>query len=149
MNPAYDLSNVSSEKLLEQLTTLLERDHEVCARLIAHIAEVDARRLYLDQACCSMLTYCVERLHMSEATAYKRIEAARTARRYPTIFQHVAKGELTLTAVAMLASKLTDETHVDLLAAARHKSKRQLEHLIASRFPRPDVPMTLRKVPDP
>jgi hypothetical protein len=145
----YDLRDLSSDRLLARLTALLARDHQLCADLLAHLAEVDARKLYLDQACSSMFVYCVERLHMSEPTAYKRIEAARVARRFPVIFDRVAAGDLGLTAVTLLAPKLTADNHLDLLAAAVHRSKRELERLLAARFPRPDVATLLRKVPEP
>jgi hypothetical protein len=83
---------------------------------------------------------------MSEPTAYKRIEAARAARRFPVIFERVAAGDLGLTAVTLLSPKLTDENHLDLLASAAHRSKREVERLLAARFPRPDVVSDLRKV---
>jgi hypothetical protein len=147
MANSYDLRDLSPDILLARLKALLARDHQLCADLLAHLAEVDARKLYLDQACSSMFVYCVERLHMSEPTAYKRIEAARVARRFPVIFDRVAAGDLGLTAVTLLAPKLTADNHLDLLAAAVHRSKRELERLLAARFPRPDVAPDLRKVP--
>ena len=147
-NPSYDLRGLPSDVLVTRLQTLLAQDHQVTADLLAHLAEVDARKLYLEKACSSMFTYCVERLHMSEPTAYKRIEAARAARRFPVIFARVAAGELGLTAVTLLAPKLTSDNHLELLAAATHLPKRDLERQLAARFPRPDVAPDLRKVPE-
>jgi hypothetical protein len=95
-----------------------------------------------------MFTYCVERLHMSEPTAYKRIEAARAARRFPAIFERVAAGALGVTAVTLLAPRLTAENHLELLGTSARLSKRDLERLLAARFPRPDVAADLRKVPE-
>jgi hypothetical protein len=149
MADVYDLRDLPPDLLLARLKALLVRDHQLCADLLAHLAEVDGRKLYLDQACSSMFVYCVERLHMSEPTAYKRIEAARAARRFPVIFERVAAGDLTLTAVTLLAPRLTGDNHLDLLAAAVHRSKRELERLLAARFPKPDVAPELRKVPAP
>ncbi len=40
----------------------------------------------------------------------------------------------------MLAAYLTPENAEELLAAASHQSKAGIEHLLAERFPRPDVP---------
>ena len=147
MESSYDLRGLPPDVLLARLQTLLARDHQVTADLLAHLSEVDARKLYLEKACSSMFTYCVERLHMSEPTAYKRIEAARAARDFPVIFERVAAGELGLTAVTLLSPKLTLDNHLELLAAAAHRSKRDLERLLAARFPRPDVATDLRKVP--
>ena len=56
MATSYDLRDLSPDMLLARLQTLLARDHQVTADLLAHLAEVDLRRLYLDQACSSMFT---------------------------------------------------------------------------------------------
>jgi hypothetical protein len=57
-------------------------------------------------------------------------------------------GSLTLTSVRLLARHLTAENHRELLAAATHRSKRAVEELIAHRFPKPDTPSSVRKVPE-
>ncbi len=72
-----------------------ERDATVA--LITHLAELDARRLYL------------------------------------------AEGSVTLTTVGLLAPYLTGENHRALLAQARHKSRREVEQLIAALRPQPPV----------
>ncbi len=41
------LKNLSHVQLLTQLHDLIRRDHTLEAELIAHLGEVDARRLYL------------------------------------------------------------------------------------------------------
>ena len=49
--------------------------------LVASLAEMDARKLYLGEGCSSLFTYCTRVLYLSEYAAYGRIEAARAARR--------------------------------------------------------------------
>ena len=109
--------------------------------------EVDSRKLYAGQGCSSLFTYCVQRLHFSEHAAYLRIEAARAARRFPVILDRLADGSLHLTAVSLLAPHLTAANHIELLDSARHKSKREVEQLIARVRPQPDVPAIVRKLP--
>lgn len=41
-----------------------------------------------------------------------------------------------------------EENHRELLDAAGGHSKRDVEELLARRFPRPDVPSSVRKVPE-
>ncbi len=53
----------------------------------------------------------------------------------------------TLTAIAKLAPHLTPESRDALLERATHKSKRQIEELIAELEPRPDAPALMRKLP--
>ncbi len=60
----YSLSHLSDHALLRDLAALVARDRETTAALLAHIAEVDARKLYLPAAYPSMFLYCVQELHL-------------------------------------------------------------------------------------
>src|SRR5438876_1481358 len=93
------LSHLTDQSLLQALASLVTQDHVTTAALLAHIAEVDERKLYLPAACPSMYSYCLQELHMSEDTALKRLRVARTARKFPAIFAAVADGRLNLSAV--------------------------------------------------
>jgi len=147
MTSTYSLAHLSDQDLLGHLAALVAADRQTTAALLAHLAEVDARALYLPAACASMHVYCVRVLHLSEDAAYKRIRAARAARRFPAIFAAVADGRLHLAAVTLLAPHLTDETVDELVAAASHGSKAEIELLLAQRYPRPDVPPRLQPLP--
>ena len=83
----------------------------------------------------SMLVFCVRDLHYSEDEAFKRIRVARVAREFPAIFESVADGRLSLTAVVQIAPHLTAGTAGDVIAAAAHRSKTEIQRLIAERFP--------------
>src|SRR5882672_12866588 len=61
---------------------LVRRGHAIEAELLASLGEVDARRLYLDEGFPSMFAYCQGALHFAESVAYKRIQAARAARKH-------------------------------------------------------------------
>src|SRR5205809_4277030 len=135
----YSLSHLSDGALLRDLAALVAQDRATTARLLAHIAECDARRLYLPAAYPSMFAYCVHELRLSEDAAYKRIQAARVARQFPGIFEAVADGRLHLSGVVMLAPYLTAETVAPLLQAAAHKTKSEIELLVAERFPRSEM----------
>ena len=139
----YSLTHLSDQTLLHDLSTLVARDRATTSELLAHLAEVDARKLYLPAAYPSMYAYCVGELRMSEDSACKRIRAARAARTFPAIFNAIAEGRLSLSAVVVLAPHLTSETASELMAAAEHKTKFEIEQLLAARHPRPDVPTRL------
>jgi len=132
----YSRSQVTDHELSRSLASHIAEGRINTATVLADIAEFDARRLYLPAAYPSMYAYCVDELHLSEDAAYKRIRAARTARDFPVIYEHVADGRLHLSAVVMLTPYLTAENAVDLLAAAAHKTRAEIEELIAKRFPR-------------
>ncbi len=141
------VARLSDTELLARVTHLARREREATASLIAYLAELDARRLYLAEGCSSLFTYCTQVLHLSEHAAYGRIEAARAARRFPVILERLSEGSVTLTTVGLLAAHLTPENHRDLLDMARHTSKRQVEELVARLRPQPPVPASVRKLP--
>ncbi|HEY3216234.1 MAG TPA: hypothetical protein VGK93_07040 [Candidatus Eisenbacteria bacterium] len=104
------------------------------------LAEVDRRQLYVEAGYPSILTYCVLELRMAEDAAEERIDVARAARQFPGIFEAVAEGRLHLSAVVLLAPYLTQENADELLAAAAGRTEREIEELVAQRFPRPQEP---------
>jgi hypothetical protein len=140
-------SHLSDHDLMTAVPTLVGREHEATAHLIAHLAEVDVRELHVPAGFSSLFMYCHEGLGFSEDAAYNRKTAAQVARRYPEIVDMLADGRLSLTAVRVLAPVLTDANHSEAFAAATGKSKREVEKVAALLEPKPDVPPSVRKLP--
>ncbi len=145
----HTLEGLPNHELLKRTHVLVQRGRAVEAELLGHLGEVDARRLYLEQARSSMFVYCVRELHFSEAAAYKRIRAARAARRHPALLPALRRGELHVTAVSLLASQLTGESCGEWIRAARHKTAEEIKRLLADRQPKPDLADCVRRVPAP
>jgi hypothetical protein len=143
------LELLSDDELIGRLSTLLSDSRRVEADLVAHIAEVDRRELYLQQACPSMFVYCTQVLNLSEAESYFRITVARASRKFPRLLPMLAAGRLHLSGMALLAPHLTDKNCEGLLDRATHKTKKQIEEIVAELVPKPDVPATIRKLPTP
>ena len=147
---SYSLSHVQDSILLRDLAAIVARDHATTATLLAHIAEVDARRLYAGEGYSSMFVYCLDELHLSEDAAYKRIQAARAGRQFPALFHALEEGRLHLAAICLLAPHLTPENVEDLIEAATRRRKSEIEHLLAQRFPElgaPPVRALIRALP--
>jgi len=142
------LDTLNDNALLSQFADLVRRDHEGNADLLRHIDVIERRKLWAKQGHSSLFRFLVNRHHMSEATAFKRIGAARTARRFPVLFAMVACGEIHLSGIHRLKSHLTPDNHEHVLALAKHKTIREIEALVARLAPRPDVPTTLRALPN-
>ncbi len=142
----YKVSHFTDCALRSGLSESLSDEAAATARNLAFIAEYDDRKLYVPDGYPSMHSYCVHEKGLEPQPAFKRITAARLARRFPQIFPAIADGRLTMTSVTVLASRLTEENAAELLAAAAHKSKAQIEELLAQRFPRPDVPTRIGPV---
>jgi 5-methylcytosine-specific restriction endonuclease McrA len=141
-------SALSDQDLLARLEGLAGGEREASAELVAHLAALDSRAvLYAAQGYGSLFSYCTQALRLSEDAACNRIEAARACRRFPLILELLASGSLTLTSVRLLAPHLTAENHESVLTRARHKTRREIEALVAELAPRPDLPSTVRKVP--
>ncbi len=143
------LATLPGNQLLERLQALVRRGNAVEAELLAHLAEVDARKLYLEQACSSMFAYCQRVLRFAEGVAYKRIQAARAARRFPEVLAAVRSGELHVTGVSLLAPRLDANNVAELIHASRNRSADEIRRLLADREPRPDVPASVRRVATP
>jgi hypothetical protein len=147
MTTIDSLTHLSDHQLIACLWRHAENERHATAALIASLAEFDARRLYLGQGCSSLFTYCMQVLYLSEHAAYGRIEAARTARKFPVLLERLAEGALTLTSLCLLAPHLTPDNHHQVLDAARCKTKREVELLVATLRPQPPVAATVRKLP--
>jgi hypothetical protein len=149
MERRASLKSLSDDALLRRLSALTRDSRRVEADLVAHIAEVDARRLYAREAAPSMFAYCTDVLHLSEPEAYLRIAVARASRQHPMLLTVLAEGRLHLSGIAKLAPHLTPENRETLLKRAVHRSKREIEELVAELAPRPDAPATMRKLAAP
>ncbi|MFI5007200.1 MAG: hypothetical protein ACHQKZ_07150, partial [Solirubrobacterales bacterium] len=150
MNPNILLtaSALSDQDLLARLEGLAGREREALAELVAHLAALDSRpALFAAQGYSSLFSYCTQALRLSEDAACNRIEAARACRRFPLILELLASGSLSLTSVRLLAPHLSAENHRSVLAKAMHKTRREIEVLVAELAPRPDLPSTVRKLP--
>jgi hypothetical protein len=142
------LQSLSDEELLRELTGMLRQSRRTEASLVAHLGEVDARRLYAREACPSMYVYCTRELGLSEPEAYLRITAARASRQFPELLAMLADGRMHLSGIALLAPHLTAENRESVLKRAAGKSKRQIEELVAELSPRPDVRAAIRRLPE-
>jgi hypothetical protein len=145
----YRTAHLDDATLLQRVQALLARDHRTSALLLAHLGEVDARGLHRDAGYSSLHGYCIGALHMSEGEAALRIRAARLARQYSEVLRYVERGELHLSALRVLAPLLNDDNHEQLLRAAVHKTKAEVEVLVANLAPKPDAPQLVRRLPAP
>jgi hypothetical protein len=143
-----DLKTMSDDRLLLGLLDVLSRTRHNEADLIAHIAEVDARELYARQAAPSLFAWCTERLHFSEQEAYARIAVARASRKHPMLLAMLGDGRLHLSGLVRLVPHLTVENREAVLKRTTHKSKRQIEALVAELEPKPDARTMIRKLPE-
>src|SRR4029078_9652672 len=143
------LSHLSDAELLCGIQSLRGSERSFTARVVAHLAEIEHRKLHLETAHSSVFDYCLRTLKMSEGEAFRRITAARLMRRFPVIFELIDSGSIHLTGLTLLVDALNDENHRELLQAACGKTKREILVILAARFPKEDAPSLIRKLPEP
>jgi len=124
-------ARLTDDELLRRVRVLAGHEREATVELVAHLAELDTRKLHLAQGFGSLFSYCTEALRLAEHAAYNRIEAARASRKFPAILDRLAAGSLNLSTVRLLAPHLTPENHQSVLDEAARKSKREVEALVA------------------
>jgi hypothetical protein len=142
-------ARLSDEALLARVQVLARQSRQVTVELLAHLAELDRRKLYRGQGTGKLFAYCTEVLCLSEAAAFNRIKAARAARKFPVILDLLADGRVNLTTIRLLAPHLTPENHTSRLAEAQGMTRRQVDKLVARLAPRPDVKPSIRRLPAP
>jgi hypothetical protein len=135
--------------LLARVKSLADRERGTTAELIAHLTEVERRKLHLASGYSSMFSYCRGALGLSESETFNRIRAARAARRFPVILDQLAEGLVNLTTVKLLTPHLTAANHLEVLESARGLGRREVEKIVARLAPAPDVPTSVRKLPPP
>jgi hypothetical protein len=143
----WQLSHLTDTELVARLGRAVHGARAFTAELLAHLAEVEERRLHLRAARSSLFSYCVSELGFSEDEACRRIEVARLARRHPELYSLMANGEVSLSVAALLKPHITAQNAAELLRGVRGKSVLQAREFLACRFPRPDVPSSVRKLP--
>jgi len=143
-----NIESISDRELLDQLANAVADERNATAAVVVLLAEVDVRRLYLPEGFSSLFSYCTGVLKLTEQESYRRISAARAARKYPVLIKRLCDGSLTLTSVTMLAGHITPENAEMLIGAALNKSTRALDELLAAIDPKPDVCSSVRKLPE-
>jgi len=140
------LSHHSDDELLSEARRLLGAERNLTAKLVTYLAEIEDRRLHLVAGYASMFDFCTRGLGLSENEAFRRIAAARLGRRFPSVHSLLASGAVHLSTLELLREHLTDENHEELLASVSGKTKREVEALLATRFPKPDAPAKIRQL---
>ena len=141
------LVRICDAELLESTRAFVRSSNVLEVDLLKHLAEIEERRLHLEQAFPSMFEFCTRELGMSEGVALNRIYVARLARRLPVVLEWIRSGRIHLSGMRELAPHLTAENCADLLAEAAGKSKREIERLVTRFAPKPPVAASIRKVP--
>ncbi|MBF0360828.1 MAG: HNH endonuclease [Oligoflexia bacterium] len=105
-NLNYSLKKLSKQQLLEATLSLVKKEKACTLELIAHLEEIEDRRLYAELGYSSMFAYVTKYLNYSENEAQIRISSMRLSRSNPEIKNKISTGELSLTNVGLAAASI-------------------------------------------
>ncbi len=139
------LRSQSDEALLSSFSRVLGRENKRKAEFLIYLSAIDARRLYAKEGFSSFFAFLTEKYGFSESSALKRIQASRLTHRYPFLFDEIAFGKRTLSSLSRLAPFVKDANAHLLFPETLGKSVREVERLLAKRFPEAATPDRLQK----
>lgn len=132
-----NLKHLTDKQLLNDTKKLAYEVRKTTTILLHHIREVDTRKLFSDLGYQSLFYYVVHELGFAEASAVRRIKAARLLNEMPEIEKKIESGDLTLSnlskAVDTFQQKnITDhELKKDVIAAIENTSARNCEKTLS------------------
>ena len=93
---------LSDRELLRETRNLVRHERHLQGAVIDHLAEIEARGLYLQRGFSSLFDYAVRELGYSDAAAARRIGAMRLCADQADAREGLRDGSLTLSAAAEL-----------------------------------------------
>lgn len=140
------VSRLSDKRLLSTLTDLTRNERDLTVEILLHLGEVEQRKLHFKLGYGSLFEYCTKRLRYSDSAAGRRVQAARSLRRFPEIGDMLRQGELSLLTLSLVAGILTEETKFAVLSSIRGKSKREVERIVSRHRPVTSIRDRIRPV---
>ncbi len=148
-----NLRNISDKMLLENTSSLAQKERDVTLEVLHHLREVERRSLFAKRSYSSLFEYAVKELKYSEGSAHRRISSMRLLKELPEIEAKLENGKLSLSALAQAQSffkqEKTDSSQKrEVLSSLENKSTREVEKELVSRSSEPVklIPEKLRAV---
>jgi 5-methylcytosine-specific restriction endonuclease McrA len=136
------LRNFSNNDLLNSLNKLVKQEHNLTCEILLHIIEVENRGIHRELGYSSLFVYCTDGLGYSEASAQRRICAARAIRKCPDAYDHLRDGRVNLSTLAIAWKHISPE----LLETISGKSQKQVFEIVSGIEPKLRHPDQTRPV---
>ncbi len=105
----YDLKYISNDDLLFRTENLVQTERKIMHLVLSHILEIMNRKLYADLGFDSMYTMMTKKYGYSEASAIRRIDAAKLLRSVPEVAERLKSGALNLSQACLLQKCLESD----------------------------------------
>lgn len=97
------LTNLILDQKLQELVAC---EREILSEIIIYIREVDGRKMFLSFGFPSLFDYLTKRMGYSNASAQRRIDAARLVQDVPNVLAHIESGEINLSQISVIAQAI-------------------------------------------
>ena len=118
---------LNNEAIIVKLKTLVAEEKKNVTAQISLLREIKRRRLSLELGYPSLMAFCEEELGLTKDQAWKRSQAAGAIEKAPELFSMLAEGKTNLSALAVVAPKITEQTKEQIKEFIPHKTKREAE----------------------
>ena len=125
------LGTLSDNRLIRQLESLRGKERKVLAGVLRHLIEMEKRRLFLPRGYSSLFEFCTQHLKYSRSAAGRRIAAARTLAKFPSLEEYLLNGEINLYSLSLVSGILTGQNLKQVISGIRNRSTREVEALVA------------------
>lgn len=142
-----DLKHLTDIVLLKDTKKLAFEYREVTAKLLHHLREIENRKLYSELGYSSLFYYVVQELGFDEASATRRIKAARLLEVMPAIEHKIETGELTLSNLAKASDTFRNNNITD--DAKKIEIIEKIENLSARNCEKTLLELTDKEIPPP
>jgi hypothetical protein len=142
-----ELKQISNQELLSRLDKLVRTERKLTHVILAHINEVESRRLYAELGFDSMFKYLTSHCGYGEDSAYRRLQAARLLKKAPEIAEKIEQGALNLTQLTQVQKCLRQEQQsgsvvsadqtLQILEQIQNKSSYETKKVLALEFNQP------------
>ncbi|MGE0173674.1 MAG: HNH endonuclease [Oligoflexales bacterium] len=143
------IEKLSNFEITETIDRVFQKERHLQADFILLLSEISTRRLHVQMGYSSLMVYCVEHFCLTEFSAYRRMQIARVAKRYPVLVEALRDKQLSLTTAAMIAPKLKEETSLAQIQQCKGKSKEEVKRIIVGWEPQVDVKESVRHLKAP
>src|SRR3990170_1831091 len=138
------LAEVPSDALTVRLYEIRKEERALLVEFLAHLAELDRRRVVLALGYPSLFSFCTDYLGLTKSSAFRRTTACRLVGRFPVIAEYLADGRLCLTTLCELRDVLAEERLDEILDRAAGRTEDQVKELVCALRPRPAPPEVFR-----
>lgn len=97
-----NLKILKNEVLIQNTKNLIREENRLLSKVLAHLHEIETRKLYLALGYGGLFTFAVKELGYSETSAHRRIEAMRFLKKTPEAKTVVEAGKINLSNLSLL-----------------------------------------------